>query len=160
VANLGVERKDIKTSNYSINPAYDFINRGGNEITGYSGNATVTITVRDRELLPRVLTAATEAGATNVNNAGFTIDDMSNYREQARQKAIDNAKEQAQKLASQLGIKLGRIVNIVESAPGTPPGPLYMEAKRSDLSVGTVPPEIEPGTQTVTSQVTLYFERN
>ncbi len=84
---------------------------------------------------------------------------LQNTREQARQKAIENAKEQAQKLASQLGIRLGRVVNIVENTPGAPV-PMYMEAKRLDTAMGAPAPEIEPGSQTVTSQVTLYFERN
>jgi uncharacterized protein YggE len=159
VARLGIDKEDIKTSNYSINPAYEFIPTGGrSEISGYSGNATVTISVRNQDLLARVITAATEAGANNVYNAGFSIDDPSKYREEARKKAIENAKDQAQKLASELGIGLGRVVNIVESTPGGIPQPMYLESKRLDAG-GAVPPDIEPGSQTITSQVTLYFER-
>ena len=155
VSKLGIDKKDIKTTNYSINPSYDFTPNGRNNISGYAGNAALTITVRKLELVPKIITAATEAGSNQVYNSGFTVDDPSKYREEARNKAIQNAKEQAQKLAKDLGIKLGRIINIVESPSGGPV-PLF----RQEAGLGGAPaPDIQPGTQTITSQVTLYFER-
>lgn len=153
---LGIDKKDIKTSNYSINPSYNFTPNGRNNISGYTGNASLVITVRKQELVSQVITAATEAGANQVYNSGFTVDDPSKYREEARNKAIQNAKEQAQKLASELGIKLGRIVNIVESSE-SPPGIYPIMRTAPELGGGA--PDIEPGTQTVTSVVTLYFEK-
>ena len=89
---LGIDKKDIKTSNYSINPSYDFTPNGRNNISGYTGNASLVITVRKQELVSQVITAATEAGANQVYNSGFTVDDPSKYREEARNKAIQNAK--------------------------------------------------------------------
>ena len=157
---LGIQKEDIKTSSYSVNPDYTYEPLGGrNTPSGYSGNATVTIKVKDANKVGQVITAATGAGATNVNNNGFTVDDPAKYREEARNKAIENAKEQAQKLASQLGIRLGQVTNIVESSDGGYPLPMYGKEDQVLRVGGGVPPEIEPGTQTVTSTVTLFFER-
>lgn len=152
---LGIDKKDIKTSNYSINPSYDFIPNSRNNISGYTGNASLTLTIRKQELVPQVITAATEAGANQVYNSGFTVDDPSKYREEARNKAIKNAKDQAQKLSKELGIKLGRVVNIVESAPG--PDRIVPLLSR-EAGVGGAP-DLQPGSQTITSVVTLYFEK-
>ncbi|MBI4092099.1 MAG: SIMPL domain-containing protein [Candidatus Levybacteria bacterium] len=152
---LGIDKKDIKTSNYSINPSYDFTPNGRNNISGYTGNASLTLTIRKQELVPQVITAATEAGANQVYNSGFTVDDPSKYREEARNKAIQNAKDQARKLSKELGINLGRVVNIVESTPG-PDRIVPLFAR--EAGVGGAP-DLQPGSQTITSVVTLYFEK-
>ncbi len=156
---LGIPKENIKTSSYSINPNYGFGPPGVSATpTTYTGNATVTIKVKDANKVSGVITAATSAGANQVYNAGFSVDDPAKFREQARDKAIENAKQQAQKLASQLGIRLGKIVNIVESNTGSPI-PFMEKSLAAPLGGGSAP-NIEPGTQTISSTVTLYFERN
>lgn len=157
---LGIDPSDIKTSNYSINPNYSF-EGGKNEVTGYNGNATVTIKVRKTDKLPEVINASTKAGANQVMGTNYTVDKPENYREQAREKAIANAKEQAEKLAKQLGIRLGKITNIVESTGTTQPPIYYERSAALDAAGGSnIPsPDLQPGTQTITSTVTLYFEK-
>lgn len=153
---LGIEEKDIKTTNYSIYPNYNY-EGGRNDITGYSGNATLTIKVRETTQLQQVITAATEAGANQVYDTQYTVDNPAVYREQAREAAIQNAREQAEKLASSLDIRLGKIVNIIESSPQTDGYiPLYYDREAGGLGGA---PDLAPGSQTITSIVTLYFER-
>ena len=90
----------------------------------------------------------------------YSIDKPENYQEQARSKAITNAKEQAQKLASQLGIRLGKVTNIVESTIDNGPRPMLYKAEAMSLGGKAAPaPDLQPGTQTITSTVTLYFEK-
>ncbi len=154
---LGIPKQDIKTSNYSISPAYNY-DGGRNQITGYNGNANVSITIKQQNILSQVTGAVTKAGANQVYGAQFSIEHPEKFREQAREKAIANAKEQAQKLAQSLGLKLGRVVNIVESNPDMPivrPMPVMGGA---GLGGSAKIAELEPGSQTVTSTVTLYFE--
>ncbi len=157
IIKLGIDKKDIKTTQYSINPNYNFEN-GRNSINGYMGTATVTVTVKGTEKLAGVITAATTAGANQIYDTQYTIDDPNKYREEARKKAIDNAKLQADKLSKELGIKLGGIVNIVESTPqaGLPTDLYYKDAQNMG---GGTSPVLQPGSQTITSVVTLYFER-
>lgn len=160
VETLGIKKVDIKTSNYSINPTYNY-ERGGNVITGYSGNATITIKVRETAKLPEIIQVATTNGANQVMGTSYSIDKPESYREKAREAAIANAKEQAEKLANQLGIRLGKVTNIVESTGGTQP-PMYFESAMAlDAKAGTnIPsPDLQPGSQTITSTVTLYFEK-
>lgn len=153
---LGIPKEDIKTSNYSISPSYNY-DGGRNQITGYNGNANATITVKKQNLLSQVTSAVTKAGANQVYGAQFSIEHPEKFREQARDKAIANAREQAQKLAQSLGIKLGRVVNIVESSPNEP-GLRPMPLVGGGLGGSEKSAEIEPGSQTITSAVTLYFE--
>lgn len=158
---IGVDKKDIKTSNYSITPNYDYSLGGNGKISGYNGNATVTVKVTDTSKLPQIIEAGTNGGANEVMGTSYNVEEPEKYQEEARQKAIENAKEQAQKLANELGIRLGKIVNIAESSGNNYPGPMmYEKAVSLDSRAGGVPaPDLQPGSQTITSTVTLYFEK-
>lgn len=157
---LGIDKADIKTSGYNITPSYNYRPDGGNTIDGYNGSASVEIKVKDAKLATKVINEATKAGANQISGTRFVIDKPEKYREQARDMAITNAKEQAQKLAQNLGISLGKVTNMVESTPGNVN---YERYASMDLSLpksgGGGGPTLEAGTQTVTSTVTLYFEK-
>lgn len=152
-----IEAADIKTTNYSINPNYDWSEAGGGAINGYNGTATLAIKVREPDMFAAVVESAIAAGATDVYNTRFDVEDPAQYREQARTQAIDNAKEQAQKLASQLGIKLGRITNVVESTQSGD-NPIAFRTEMGFGGGGAVA-DMQKGSQVITSTVTLYFEK-
>lgn len=154
---IGIEKGDIKTSNYSVFPNYKYENNI-NSISGYNGNATIEVKVRNTQEVSNIISAVTNAGANQIQGVRFVIDKPEQYREEARDKAIVNAKDQATKLAKNLGIKLGKIDNIVESSPDQNI-PLYSKGVAADGMGGGGGPTIEEGTQTVTSIVTLYFEK-
>lgn len=154
---LEIKKADIKTSNYSISPNYKYENNS-NSISGYNGNATVQVKVRNTQLVSQVIEAVTSAGANQIQGVSFSIDNPDIYREEARDKAIANAKDQAEKMAKNLGINLGKITNIVESSPEQPVA-LTNTAYSAEIGGGPVAPVVEPGSQTVSSVVTLYFEK-
>lgn len=156
---LKINKADIKTSNYSVYPNYKYDNNV-NTISGYNGNATIEIKVRDTQLVPKVIEAATKSGANQIQGVRFTVDNPQSYREQARNAAIKNAKEQAQKIAKDLGISLGKITNIVESSDnGVSPKYDQMMPMAGGGAGGSGLPVIEQGSQTLSSTVTLYFEK-
>lgn len=155
LSTLNIDKKDIKTSNYSINPNQTFEN-GVTKINGYNGNASVSIKLTDINKVAQVIEQATNAGANQVQGARFSVDNPDKYREEARNMAIENAKTQANGLAQKLGIRLGKVTNIVESSQNGGPVPMAMKAMDSAVAGG---PAIEPGSETITSVVTLYFEK-
>lgn len=158
VKKLGISSKEIKTTNYSVYPSYTY-EGGTSRIIGYEGNATVTIKTKKIAEISLVIEAATKAGANQINNTRFVVDNPAKYREEARGSAIKNAKEQAEKLAASLGIKLGRVINIVESLNGesSPVAPMYQKFEGG--GGGGPGPSLEAGAEVVTSTVTLYFEK-
>ncbi len=157
MAKLGIDKKNIKTSNYSIYPAYDY-ESGTEVLNGYNGNVTISIKSSKIDQISDVIAQATAAGANQVQGTRFEVEDPAKYREQAREKAIANAKEQAQKLAKDLGIKLGKVVNVVEYSPSSTGVPMYAMEKLA-VGFGGGGPSVEPGTQTITTVVTLYYEK-
>src|SRR3990167_2141803 len=102
---LGISDEDISTSNYSINPDYNY-ESGRNEITGYSGNASLSIKVRNLDTLPQVIEQATANGANQILGTNFVVDKPEEASERARNAAIENAQQQAKELANRLGIRL------------------------------------------------------
>ena len=188
VKGLGISEADITTSNFSINPEYDYGDPqrlmkdlpnaetststtsvspdtmmmpepSNSRIVGYTGNATVAIKLKDTSKASQVIEKVTAAGANNVGSPRFSVDKPEKYREEARNKAIANAKEQAEKLAKQLGIKLGKITNMVEGGGSYPMYDRAYGGAAMNAEMKSEPPVIEEGTQTVSSTVTLYFER-
>lgn len=152
---LGIEKQNIKTSNYSIYPSYDY-SSGQDQLVGYDGNVTLSIKSKNADLVSQVIAAATEAGANEIQNTRFEVEDPASYRAEARKKAIENAREEAQKLADDLGIKLGKVVNIVEhTSSGNDVYPMMAERAMG----GGGGASFEPGSQVITSVVTLYFEK-
>ena len=154
---MGIEKGDIKTSNYSVYPNYRYDNNV-NTINGYNGNATIQVKVRDVQMVSQVIEKVTDAGANQIQGVRFSIDKPEAYREQVRDMAIKNARAQAEKLAKNLGITLGKVSNIVESSPQSG-SPLPIMYDRAAGAGGGGGPEVEQGTQTLTSVVTLYFEK-
>lgn len=158
---LGLKDEDITTSNYSVNPNYSYETQQ-QRIDGYNADASITIKTHDTALVSQIVSEATTAGANQVNNISFSVDDPAKFRSQARTKAIENAKMEAEKLAAELGISLGKITNIVESSGGDMPVPMYAETMAYDAAGGAAQkavPEIQAGSQTIHSTVTLFFEK-
>ena len=93
---MGVEEKDIKTQNYSINPDYDY-SSGSQRIIGYNVNATLEVTLKDFAKLNDAIDAATSLGANQVHGVSFSLSEekQKEIEKQARKEAIADAKEKA-----------------------------------------------------------------
>lgn len=150
---LGVDPSDIQTSNYSVNPNYEY-SPSGQKQNGFMASTNLTIKVKDTNKVGPVIDAATGAGATNVNNLGFSNTDQTSAENEARKKAVEDAKKKAQMAAQTAGFKLGKIVNYSENSGGNP-RPVPFAAGATADSKAT---PIETGTNEVNISVTLSYE--
>ena len=151
---LGIEEKDIQTSNYNINPTYDYTS-GLQRITGYSANSNLAIKVREIDKVNSVIDAATENGANQVGGIIFEVDDKTKAENEARELAVAEAKKKAENAAKIAGFKLGRIVNYSEGF-GDFPRPIPLRAQGSEQEIAVT--SIEPGSNEITVTVTLSYE--
>ncbi len=154
VKTLGIDSKDIKTSNYNVNPSYDYTG-GSQRANGYMADTNLTITVSDINKVSQVIDVATKNGATQVNNLGFNTTDKTQAENEARKQAVDNAKKKAADAASIAGFKLGRIVNYSEGSNQVRPVPFAATVVGSADKVAT---NVEPGSNEITVNVTLSYE--
>jgi len=120
----GVEEKDIKTISYNIYPRYEWKNTGAacygtycpipeqtRELVGYEVSQNVSVKLKDIDKAGEILSSIGGLGVTNVSGLNFEIDDEEELKRGAREMAIQEAKEKAQKLAKDLDVKLVRIVS-------------------------------------------------
>lgn len=151
---LGIEEKHIKTTNYSVNPNYDYTN-GKQRTIGYMVSANIEIRVKPVEKANQAIDTATADGATQVGGITFIVDDdtQKKLEDEARIEAIKKAKEKAQSLANAAGIRLGRIVDIQESG-GIPPQPYLRTAGALEKSADSST-ELNPGENKVSITITL-----
>lgn len=153
---LGVEDKDIQTSYYNIYPQYDWPN-GKQVLRGYQVHQGVRIKIRNLSKIGDILAAAGEGGANQVSGLSFNIDDPEKLRQEARIKALENAKEKAEALAKAAGVKLGKIVSFSEYSEA-PPVPYKAYAEGLGIGGGGEVPTIEQGTLDIVVNVTVSYE--
>ena len=108
----GVEEKDLRTTNFSIWPSQQYSPEGTVTGTIYMVDNTVYVTVRNLDGLGDLLDDTIAAGANSINSIQFDVADKSAAVKEARAKAVEDAKKQAQELADAAGVKLGDIQSI------------------------------------------------
>ncbi len=154
---LGVAEQDMQTSNYSIQPKYDYKD-GKQTVSGYVVSQNVNVKVRDLKKVGAVLAKVGERGANQVNGVQFTIDDPTTLKQAARKKALEDAQKKAEELASALGVRIVRVTTFSESAGQLPVMP-YNYRTADVVMGGPAPsPEIQTGTLDVVSRVSVTFE--
>jgi uncharacterized protein YggE len=161
VKTLGVEAKDIKTTNYSLRPVYNWTEKDGQQLVGYEVSQNADIKIRDLNKIGDIIAQTTAKGANQVGDISFTIDDEYQLKNEARELAITKAKEKAEIIAKQTGMKLGKIKGVYESAVTPMPVYNYTNASKEMLraDAGSVSsPAIESGQNEIKVEVTLNYE--
>ncbi len=150
VANAGVDRKDITTTDVTVQPQYG----GGTEtITGYRARNSIRVAIRKLDSASHVLTVVVSSGgdATRIDSVRYLIEDDSALVKNARARAFDDAKDRAEQYAQLAGLDLGSVISIWETSGSTPP---VSPAPRGPMAAD-VP--LEPGQQTVNFSVTAVW---
>lgn len=152
--NQGVDAKDIQTSNFNVYPQQVTGPNGEttNEVM-YNVDNTVNVTIRDLTKLGQILDATTAAGANNINSIQFDAKDKNQAFIQARQMAIDNAKQQAAEIAKAAGVTLGNVFNVSVS---TPPNPVPMYEGKGGMAASNVP--VSAGQLVITADASITYE--
>lgn len=152
---LGIEEKNIKTINYSVNPNYDF-GGGRQNIIGFTVAQTLEVNISPIDIANQAIDAATLDGVNLVGGISFTFNDKTKkeLEEKARIEAVKMAKEKAESLAKATGIRLGRIVDVQESG-NFEPRPFMMAQSLESKSEGT---QLQPGEDSITINITLSYE--
>lgn len=129
---VGIADEDITTQNYSLYTQYDYVNsvsiNGGGStsvVSGYNANEQVLVKVTDvannKERLNKVIAEASKAGANQVLGIAFEPSNLEELKQQARLKAMADARSKARGLAGVAGVRLKKVVgwweNLVQ-APG------------------------------------------
>lgn len=155
----GVADKDIQTTGYSVYQQTRWENdKQESVVTGYQVSNNVQVKVRQVADAGTVLDAAVAAGGDLIRVQGvyFQVDEPAPYLEQARAKAVADAKAKAEQLAGLAGVSLGKPIYISENSysPVIYRG-AEMAASDSSMPAPTTP--ITPGETTITANVQIVY---
>lgn len=170
---LGVEDKDIKTENVSVYEDYNSrplpadkmgattpaVQDPNARATSYIGNTTLVISTKQVDMANKVIDVGTKNGINQLGGVQFGNEDKTAAENEARQKAVENAKAKAQTAANAAGFKLGKIINYSESTGGG--GGVMYAAKAMDSAQAPNPAtQLQPGENELVMMVTLSYEVN
>jgi uncharacterized protein YggE len=152
----GIAAKDIQTSNFSIQPRYDYGNGNGEpaKLVGYDVSNNVTVTVRKIDGLGAVLDQVVQAGSNQINGIAFQVAKPDPATDEARKLAVADATRRARTYAAAAGLSLGPILSLTEQTGSQPP--VVMQARMLRADAAPVP--IAAGEQAITADVNIVWQ--
>jgi uncharacterized protein YggE len=102
---LGIMDKDIQTSNFWVNPQYDY-NKQPAEQTGFTAENDITVKTTPDKASQVILAGATN-GANNFYNFILKVSNEEEVKTTLMAKAIEDAKKKAEAIATGANKKLG-----------------------------------------------------
>jgi uncharacterized protein YggE len=157
-----IDKNDIQTSNFNVHPVYKQIPRGemprgerSQTIVGYQVTNQVSIKVRDLANLGGVLDDVVGKGANQVHGISFSKAEPSPILDQARLKAMADARRKAELYAGAAGVEVGKVLLIQEATPHVPQQQMFAGAALARGADSSVP--VAPGQQTYHSNITVTY---
>jgi uncharacterized protein len=159
LVDAGIAKKDIQTSQFSIEPIYTSQSKLGgsveSKLSGYRVSNQLNVTIHQITQVGDILDRLVNAGATDAGNVAFLVSDREKSLDRAREAAIANARHTADLFAHAAGVTLGRVASITEGSDFAPMSGI--EGRLREASTARAQP-IEAGEVTITARVTVGFD--
>jgi uncharacterized protein len=116
----GIEEKDYQTSRLSLQPQYAPNRSGPSPVVGYRASNRVTVRLRDVTKVAGIIDVLVGAGANELGGINFMVSQASKLLDEAREKAIADARRKAEIYAKAAGVTLGEPLGISEEGGAAP----------------------------------------
>jgi uncharacterized protein YggE len=147
----GIQPKDIQTTTLNVEPRYTQPKDGRpGTINGYRVVNQVRLTVRDVKRLGEIVDQAMTLGANQINHIAFDVADAETMKDEARRRAMENARRRGELYAKAAGGQLGPVLRVAESVADIQPMPGPRAAMRAGVP-------IEPGARTLEVEVHVTY---
>jgi len=150
-----IEKKDLKTSNFSVYPQYRTEGDTKRQVLTYRVSNTVTVTIRDIAKVGDILTKVVAAGSNQINGPIFSVSNPDNFLNEARKKAVENALAKAGAYASAAGLKLGPVLEMTEAGAFAPS---FATRASGYTRSAAAPVPIEAGQESLEAHIVLVIE--
>ena len=150
----GVEARDIQTRDVSVRRVLSRPRRGGPRLVSYRARNSISVIVRDVSRSGAVVDAAVGAGATDVDGPRLSFSGTPRLYREALAAAFRDAREKAEALAAEAGMRLGRPLSIGEGFQENVSGGFAAPTQRES----TPAPPIRRGETEVEATVSVVFE--
>ncbi len=157
----GIAQKDIQTGSFNISQRTRYDQTTQMDIVvGYQVSNMVTVKIRETGKVGTIIDSVVQAGGDLIRVSGisFSVEDPTNYYQQAREKAMTDAKNKAEQLAKLAGLTLGKPTYVAEGAQSSASysssmGGMAIPAPTIVMSV----PPISTGETKITLNVQVAF---
>jgi len=157
--NLGINRSDIETEQFSIFPNYNWT-EGTQEIIGYTVSQNIKVNLENFDLAGKVIDAAVNAGAlVSYINFELSLKKQNELKEDLLSEATKDARIKADSIASGLGKRIINVVSVSTSDYGYYPIPIFRAEPGIELvKVKEAVTDITPKKLELNAQVSVTFE--
>lgn len=140
----GIPKQQVQTSGFSVFPVFaDRTDpRARPQIVGYRVSNQVSVRVAGVEKVGGVLDQLVAAGANEVGGVSFSVGEPAPLLDEARRRALADARRTAEVYAAAAGVRLGRLLSIEEAGPGGP-SPMPRARMEAAAAVPIAPGQVE-----------------
>lgn len=137
---LKVDPKLVNATRLQVQPMYEWDEKTRKQnLTGYLVSRQVEVELRDLDQLGVLLEKAVDAGANQVGDAQLDSTRRKALEREAMGKAVEDARLNAEALATAAGAKVGAVRNLNgQSSPG--PVPMYRRGPMVAMAADAAPP--------------------
>jgi uncharacterized protein YggE len=158
IRSFGVEAKDLQTSALSLEARYYRPDKPSAtdrpRIIGYTAANGVTVRVRDLAKLGDLLDKVVVAGANRIDGIEFIVSNHDGLLEEARRKAVADAKDKADLYARAAGFTLGKVMSLTEESVPAVPRPM---GRAMAVASGAAAVPVEAGEMTLSVRVRVVW---
>ena len=150
----GIDEKDYQTSRLSLQPQFAPNYKPSERASGivnFRASNRVTVRVRDVTKVAGIIDALVGAGANEIGGINFMVTQASKHLDEAREKAIADARRKAEIYARAAGVTLGEPISISEEGA---PVPLYRGKLAAPMAVGA---PVAQGEETLSVTVSVTW---
>ena len=158
----GVKENEISTSQYSIQPNFNFTESGNMVKTGFTVSNILTVQSPNFDNISSWIDSAVTAGANTINGVDFKVSDKSldSVKNTLIQQAISNAKQNADIASSAIGSTIVGIKSISVNTDGFNPMPFSDQFMQRSFASEPSSTPIIPGQQEVSVSVQITYLLN
>ncbi|WP_123042821.1 SIMPL domain-containing protein [Cohnella candidum] len=156
---FGLSKKDVQTTGFYVQPEYNYTEKEGRKLTGYTATHSVKVSYRKLEDIGKLLDAMSAAGANRMDGVQFGTEKADQYELDALKKAMANADAKANVLAASAKRTVKGVINIVQGV-STPPPVLYAAKELASASADSAgaPTSVQTGQIEISASVTVQYQ--
>ena len=153
----GIADKDLQTSTISLYPDYRYDQEDREQkLVGFRATNSLTVKIRDLDNAGKVLEAAVGSGANQVQGLSFGFEDPKPLVNDARRKAVEDARAKAELYAAAAGVKLGDVLVIGEPGVQIAQPRARTALARIEADVATAPP-VQAGESQLRATINIVY---
>lgn len=158
---LGIKPEDIQTSQLNISTEYDYL-QSSRKLIGQTATISLTVKVRnigeDASKAAQAIDEVSKVQNVTIGYITFDLEDKASAFTQARELAFSKAKQKAEDLAGNSGVKLLSPVSIIENSPSDITPLVYTNvAEGAPAAVDSKSTSLQSGQLELTINVEVVF---